>query len=97
MVLGAIDLKMYLDHPKREHPTFDDDTLQIGHVLPRTWRPYCRWRQMMRHSARCWSRSASGQNRIGNLTLVTGPLNIPMSNGPRTDKQSALAEHSTFA
>ncbi|MGI8983687.1 MAG: HNH endonuclease family protein [Acidimicrobiales bacterium] len=36
------------------------------------------------------------KNRIGNLTLVTGPLNIPMSNGPWADKRSALAEHSNI-
>lgn len=36
------------------------------------------------------------KNRIGNLTLVTGPLDSPMSNGPWTDKRAALDEHSNL-
>ena len=36
------------------------------------------------------------KNRLGNLTLITGSLNIPMSNGPWSNKRSAIAEHSNL-
>lgn len=97
MVLGAIDLKLHLDHPKGEHPTFDYDTLQIEHVLPRTWRPY--WPVEADDEAQrtlLEQERERAKNRIGNLTLVTGPLNIPMSNGPWADKRAALADHSNL-
>lgn len=97
MVLGAIDRQLHLDHPKGEHPIFDYDALHIEHVLPQEWtahwplaEPDAAERELLtqeRHRAK---------HRIGNLTLVTGPLNIPMSNGPWPDKRAALAEHSNL-
>lgn len=97
MLLGAIDRQLHLEHPKGEHPQFDYDKLQIEHILPQAWQTY-------------WPVSADDEaakllaeqerervvNRLGNLTLVTGPLNIPMSNGPWTDKRAALDEHSNL-
>lgn len=97
MILGAIDHRMHVEHPRGEHPSFDYDVLQIEHILPQSWRQY--WpvdtddetRRALLEQAR-----ESAVNRIGNLTLVTGPLNLPMSNGQWTDKRSALSEHSNL-
>jgi hypothetical protein len=33
---------------------------------------------------------------MGNLTLLTGPLNSSVSNGPFSDKRPAIAEHSAL-
>lgn len=97
MILGAIDHQMHLDHPKGEHPVFNYDSLQIEHLLPQKWRAH--WPiecdddaerallEMERDRVR---------NRLGNLTLITGPLNIPMSNGPWSDKRLAIAQHSNL-
>jgi hypothetical protein len=94
MLLGAIDRQMHLDHPKGEHPTFDYDALQVEHILPQKWSTY--WAlEAADESERILSEQARerAKNRIGNLTLVTGPLNIPMSNSPWIDKRAALDEH----
>jgi hypothetical protein len=97
MILGALDYQMHLDHPKGEHPVFNYDSLQIEHLLPQKWRTH--WPidcdddaerallEMERDRVR---------NRLGNLTLITGPLNIPMSNGPWSDKRLAIAQHSNL-
>lgn len=97
MLLGAMDLQMHLDHPKGEHPRFDYEALQIEHILPRTWRPH--WLVSAEDEAErvlLEQERDRAKHRIGNLTLVTGPLNIPMSNGPWPDKRAALAEHSNL-
>lgn len=97
MLLGAIDRQMHLDHPKGEHPTFDYDALQIEHILPRTWMSH--WPVLVCDDAERMLLEQERdrvKNRMGNLTLVTGPLNVPMSNGPWPGKRAALAEHSTL-
>lgn len=97
MLLGAIDRQMHLDHPKGEHPTFDYDSLQIEHILPRTWMSH--WRVMEEDDAKrvlLEQERERATNRIGNLTLVTGSLNIPMSNDPWVAKRAALAEHTNL-
>lgn len=97
ILLGAIDRQLHLDHPKGEHPTFDYNALQVEHILPQSWSTY--WPMETGDDA---ERTLLGQerdrakNRIGNLTLVTGPLNIPMSNGPWVDKRPALDAHSNL-
>lgn len=97
MLLGAIDRRLHLDHPKGEHPTFNYDALQIEHILPQKWSTY--WPPEAADEAErilLEQERERAKNRIGNLTLVTGPLNIPMSNGPWIDKRSALDEHSNL-
>lgn len=97
MLLGAIDRQMHLDHPKGEHPTFDYDSLQIEHILPRMWMSY--WPVVAEDDAKrvlLEQERERATNRIGNLTLVTGTLNIPMSNDPWAAKRAALAEHTNL-
>lgn len=97
MFLAAIDRQLHLAHPKGEHPTFDYDALQIEHILPQKWSTY--WRPVNEDDAArilLEQERERAKNRMGNLTLVTGPLNIPMSNGPWIDKRAALDEHSNL-
>lgn len=97
MLLGAIDRQLHLEHPKGEHPQFDYEKLQIEHILPQAWQTY--WPVTAEDDAEKLLAEQERDrvvNRIGNLTLVTGPLNIPMSNGPWADKRIALEEHSNL-
>lgn len=97
LLLGAIDRQLHLDHPKGEHPTFDYESLQIEHILPRKWSTH--WQPIAEDEAGrilLEQERERAKDRIGNLTLVTGPLNIPMSNGPWADKRMALGEHSNL-
>jgi hypothetical protein len=97
MILGALDHRMHAEHPRGEHPSFDYDALQIEHIMPQSWRRY--WPIISDDEA---SRTLLEQareravNQIGNLTLITGPLNLPLSNGPWTDKRQGLSQHSNL-
>lgn len=97
MILGAIDLQLQHDNVKGEHPVFDYDTLQIEHLLPQKWSTY--WDVAAEDEAKralVAQRRELAKNRIGNLTLVSGPLNLPMSNGPWVEKRPALREYSAL-
>ena len=97
LILGAIDYQLHVEHPKGEHPVFDYDALQIEHILPRSWSQS--WSIQYDNEAMGTLRAQERDravNRIGNLTLVTTPLNPAMSNGPWSDKRTALSEHSNL-
>jgi len=97
MILGALDHQMHRDHPKGEHPVFNYDSLHIEHLLPQKWRTH--WPIDCEDDAEralLEMERDRVKNRLGNLTLITGPLNIPMSNGPWSDKRPAIAEHSNL-
>ena len=97
LILGAIDYQMHVDHPLGEHPSFDYDALQIEHILPQSWQKS--WPILSDDEASgalLEQERDRAVNRIGNLTLVTSPLNPLMSNGPWTDKKAALSEHSNL-
>lgn len=70
--------------------------LTIEHIMPRGWRGV-------------WPRPEPGMgpegpeerrdrllNSLGNLTLVTQPLNSALSNGPWADKRKGMSRHSTL-
>ena len=81
LILGAIDYQLHVEHPKGEHPVFDYDALQIEHILPRSWSQS--WSIQYDNEAMGTLRAQERDravNRIGNLTLVTTPLNPAMSN-----------------
>jgi len=97
MILGSIDRQMQLDHPKGEHPTFEYDSLHIEHILPQSWRHH--WPVVRGHESEqilLEQEREATKNRLGNLTLVTGALNIPMANGPWLEKRIALAYHTNL-
>ena len=97
LILGAMDFQMHVEHPKGEQPEFDYQALQVEHILPQSWEQS--WSiqtdDLAADTLRKQKREAA-VNRIGNLTLVTGPLNPAMSNGPWADKKAALSEHSNL-
>ena len=97
LILGAIDYQMHADHPLGEHPSFDYGALQIEHILPQSWQKS--WPILSDDEASgtlLEQERDRAVNRIGNLTLVTSPLNPSMSNGPWTNKKCALSEHSNL-
>lgn len=97
LILGAVDYQMHVEHSKGEHPVFEYQALQIEHVLPRSWEQS--WPIRTEGQATDVLRKQKREaviNRIGNLTLVSSPLNPAMSNGPWVDKKAALSEHSNL-
>lgn len=66
--------------------------LQIEHVMPRAWRDT--WPLPSGASDEDRVRRDAVLDRLGNLTLVAGPLNASMSNGPWPVKRAALQKHS---
>lgn len=71
--------------------------LSIEHVMPRKWSSH--WSgpsDPERSPAEATARRNRLIHTMGNLTLVTKPLNSSVSNGPWTKKRAALDEHSTL-
>ena len=71
--------------------------LWIEHVMPRTWTdewPFVtvEYDGPLGSSAQAMARRAA-LDRLGNLTLVTGGLNISAGNGSLAEKQAKFAEH----
>lgn len=97
MALAAVEATLYSN--KVDIPEVADD-LSLEHLIPQTWEGH--WalvdeagsplegdqlEQAIDRRARCL-------HRIGNLTIVTAPLNSSMSNGPWTQKRKDLNHHS---
>lgn len=95
LLLGAVDAELQARSDKSEPLTVDYQALQIEHVIPQSWRTY--WPVIEDDDA---VRALDEQererhlNRIGNLTLVTGPLNLSLSHDPWEAKRSELQKHS---
>jgi hypothetical protein len=95
MLLGAIDDQLQRERPWGEHPAFDYDKLQIEHVMPQSWTTH--WpvdadEPAEKELAEQRRRAALG--KIGNLTLITAPLNQSVSNGSWDIKREGLRQHS---
>jgi hypothetical protein len=95
MLLGALDGQLQSELYKGEQAAFEYDKLQIEHLMPRKWTAH--WpleiddvaaRELASQRRNAWV------DRIGNLTLLTAPLNSSVSNGPWEKKRSCLKEHS---
>jgi hypothetical protein len=70
-----------------------DERLSIEHVMPQEWSSHWPLDDVSDPVAATSARD--GQvHRIGNLTLVTSPLNSSLSNAPWETKRTALAQHS---
>lgn len=100
LILGGIDARLRLENKKTEQAVFDYDTLQIEHVMPRSWRDH--WplddatttdesRRILRQAER-----DAAVHRLGNLTLVTSTFNQSVSNYAWTVKQPELATQSSL-
>ena len=66
--------------------------LTIEHVMPKNWRNG-EWGTLDQQGS---ERRDSLIHTIGNLTLVTGPLNSAMADGSWENKREALKEHDTL-
>lgn len=96
MVLDAIEASL---HDPKVGPYADRDRLTIEHILPQTW--HLNWplppgpddvrRTIERDTAK---------HRMGNLALVTQPLNSALSNAPWNDgaasKRGALSRYNQY-
>ena len=95
LVLGAIDAHVRKESPKAEDGTVDYDVLQVEHVIPQNWREF--WPidpegiEDLGQAEQLRERSV---NRIGNLTLTSGPLNASISNNPWEAKKKEIKKHS---
>lgn len=98
-LLGAIDARMQERNPYSERAEVDYEGLQVEHVMPQSWEEH--WpidtqdpaeREVMSERRR------KAVDRIGNLTLVTQPLNPSgeLSNQEWSRKRDALRQHSAL-
>ena len=69
--------------------------LTIEHVLPQSWEAHWPLPSEVEEEEERHRRNTL-VHTIGNLTLVTGPLNAMASNGPWEQKREALEEHSVL-
>ena len=91
LLLGAIDARLQESSTKAEPATFDYDKLEIEHIIPQgweTWWPVIEDDPLLKAEAEL--ERASHINRIGNLTLVTSPLNKSLTNDPWAAKRTEL-------
>ena len=95
MILEAIEWQYY--GSKQEHKPFDASLYSIEHILPQN--PQAQdWPlpiaantdETTRVAAQVWRDQL--KHTFGNLTLVTGPLNSLLSNGPYSEKLEQLQE-----
>ncbi|MFT2816822.1 DUF262 domain-containing protein [Leifsonia sp. A12D58] len=88
MMLEAVEnrFRMQTDQPQVPRRGFP-----IEHVLPQKWEANWPVDGLEAEQAR-----ATHVHRLGNLTLLTGPLNSKVSNGPWTAKREAFKEHDTL-
>lgn len=96
-------LRMVLEGIERElrTPTKAEDQtvpkgLTIEHVMPRSWR--AKWPQPKPRSGPEGPEERRHRllDSLGNLTLLTQPLNSELSNGPWVDKRAGISCHSTL-
>jgi hypothetical protein len=97
MALAAAEASLYTN--KTDVPVLAD-SLSLEHLIPQEWETY--WpltdtdgtalegEALEQASAERWARL----NRLGNLTIVTQPLNAAMSHSPWEKKRAALNRHS---
>lgn len=97
MALAAVEASLYSN--KTDVPTLAD-TLSLEHLIPQEWETH--WsltdaqgnpldgEALEQASAERWARL----HRLGNLTIVTHPLNAALSNSAWTIKRGELNKHS---
>lgn len=97
LLFSAIDEQLQHDDHHKGEPieAIEYDRLQVEHVLPRKWKKY--WPVEASDSGEKILLEQDREehiHRIGNLTLVSGSLNLEMSNDPWKQKAEDLKEHS---
>jgi hypothetical protein len=87
----------HLERAKRSVKSEDialPSKLEVEHVMPQAWQS--NWPLDDPDDVAAAQRRNAHVNLLGNLTLVTGPLNAAMSNGPWPVKREGLDEHSVL-
>lgn len=95
LILGELDAWLQVRAHKAEKASFKYEKLTVEHVIPRSWRSY--WPVDDFDPAvkvEKETRRDRSINRLGNLTLATGPLNSSMNNDPWAAKRQELTKHS---
>ncbi len=96
MVLEAIEAEL---RGTMNLPFSDWNRLTVEHVLPQEWRPHWPLPSNVPELEATITRDAS-KHRLGNLTLVTQPLNSRLSNAPwaseELNKRDALRVHNVY-
>lgn len=82
-ILSGIEMKM---RTKRNEDVSLPAKLEIEHVMPQGWRSY--WSSDIAKDHESMAHRDILVNTIGNLTLVTQPLNGALSNRPWTDSEA---------
>ena len=90
MVLSGIEKAL---HTKKTESREMPKNLQIEHIMPRAWQD--NW-PLSNSDNESIERRERVIHSIGNLTLVSGPLNASLSNAPWESKKQTLAEHSVM-
>lgn len=100
LILSAIDVQMRRENPMVPSASFEYDSLQIEHVMPRKWEPH--WPLAADVDPDDPSVAAATQtrngyvDRIGNLTLVTSTFNQSVSNLAWTVKRPEFAHQASL-
>ena len=90
MVLTGIEEQLRTERAEtQEAPS----NVQIEHIMPQAWS--ANW-PIADDEGEATDRRDRMIHTIGNLTLVSGPLNLSLSNGPWDRKKAALAAHSVL-
>ena len=96
MVLDAIEAAL---HDAKVGPFADRDRLTIEHILPQTWQLNWPLPPGSDEVRRTIERDTA-KHRIGNLALVTQPLNSALSNAPwdegAASKRAALSKYNQY-
>jgi hypothetical protein len=95
MVLSAVEMSMYSS--KTDAVTINS-ALSVEHVMPQEWAEH--WplpaTATLDEAGKLETERNQRIHNLGNLTLVTGPLNSGMQNGPWNEKQQALNSESVL-
>ena len=97
LIFAGIEERLKTENRLTEQTAVSYDALTIEHVMPQSWRK--KWTISAANDAEqtlAEQRRDAHVHRLGNLTLLTRPLNTRQSNAPWSEKRSALAEHSAL-
>ena len=97
LLFSGIEERLKNENSLTERTEVTYDALTIEHIMPQSWQE--NWPVSAANEA---EQTLAGQwrdahlHRLGNLTLLTRPLNSHQSNAPWSEKRPALAEHSAL-
>lgn len=93
MVLEGIEATL---RTKKTEITDVPGNLSIEHIMPQTWQPNWPLPEKLAKNEEVILERGQTIHTIGNLTLVTSPLNTELSNSSWSDKRKTLAKHSVL-